>query len=260
MSRESTSKTVFVATALAVVCSVLVSTAAVGLRDMQQANKLLEKQKNILMAAGLYEPDINVTEAFKACKPKVVNLETGEYVPEDEVDPATYDQREAASNPELSVKIPEEKDLPRIGRRAKYALVYSVEKDGQLDQIILPIKGNGLWSTMYGFLALDKDGETVRGVTFYEHAETAGLGGEVSNPKWNAKWVGKKIYGSAHEVEFRVMKGEVVAGSKNEDSSVDGLSGATLTSNGVTNLMQYWLGEQGFGPYLEKIRKGGGNG
>jgi Na+-transporting NADH:ubiquinone oxidoreductase subunit C len=260
MSRESTSKTVFVATALAVVCSVLVSTAAVGLRSQQQANKLLEKRKNILMAAGKYKPGIDVAEAFKAFEPKLVDLATGEYVTDSGIDPAAYDQREAASDPKLSVAIPDEEDLPRIGRRAKYGLVYLVRKDGELDEIIVPIKGNGLWSTMYGFLAVDRDGETIRGVTFYEHAETAGLGGEVSNPLWNATWVGKEIYDKDGKVTFKLVKGGVLPGSKDADHAVDGLSGATLTSNGVTNLMHYWLGEQGFGPYLAKIRKGGGNG
>jgi len=260
MSRESTPKTIFVATALAVVCSMLVSTAAVGLRSRQQANKLLEKQKNILMAAGAYEPGMDVPDAFEAFEPKVVNLETGEYVPESEVDPATYDQRGAVNDPAMSVAIPPELDTPRIVRRAKYALIYMVDKDGELDQVILPIKGAGLWSTMHGFLALDKDGQTIRGVTFYEHAETAGLGGEVANPLWNAKWVGKKIYGADGKVSFHLVKGEVLPGSAQIDYEVDGLSGATLTGNGVTFLMQYWMGEQGFGPYLAKLRKGDGSG
>ncbi|MHC4956050.1 MAG: Na(+)-translocating NADH-quinone reductase subunit C [Planctomycetota bacterium] len=260
MARETTSKTVLVALALAVVCSLLVSTAAVVLRPMQEENKLLEKQKNILMAAGLYDEKVPIADAFEAFEPKIVNLETGAYVPATEVDPQAYDQREAAGDPARSVAIGAEEDVARIGRRAKYALIYLVKTDGQLDQLVLPIVGKGLWSTMYGFLSLDKDGETVRGVTFYEHGETAGLGGEVSNPLWNAKWVGKKIYGDANKVAFAVIKGQVVDGSADAIHHVDGLSGSTLTSDGVTNLMHYWLGEQGFGPFLERIRKGGGNG
>ena len=257
MARETTGKTIAVAAALAIVCSVLVSTAAVGLRDMQDANKLIEKRKNILMAAGLYDPKVLVADSFEAFEPKVVDLATGAYVPESEVDPATYDQREAAGDPGRSVEIDGEQDVARIGSRAKYGLVYLVKKDGKLDQVIVPIVGKGLWSTMYGFLALDSDCNTVRGVTFYEHAETAGLGGEVSNPRWNAKWVGKRIYDDKNDLEFRVIKGIAAADAIHD---VDGLSGATLTANGVTNLMRYWLGEQGFGPYLERMRKERGNG
>jgi len=260
MARETIGKTLAVATILAVVCSVLVSAAAVGLRPMQEANKLLEKQKNVLMAAGMFDPAVPVTEAFGVFEPKVVDLATGDYVPEDQVDPQTYDQRAAASIASESVAIDSEDDVARIARRAKYGLVYLVNKDGKLDQIILPIVGKGLWSTMYGFLALDKDGTTIRGVTFYEHAETAGLGGEVSNPRWNAKWVGKTVYGEKPGVAFSVLKGAVVPGTPDAIHEVDGLSGATLTANGVTNLMHYWLGEQGFGPYLAKMRKEGGNG
>ena len=120
--------------------------------------------------------------------------------------------------------------------------------------------GKGLWSTMYGYVALERDGSTVRGVTFYEHGETAGLGGEVSNPIWNAKWVGKETTGPEGEILFRVARGAVEPGSPGEEHAVDGLSGATLTSNGVTYLIKYWLGEQGFGPFLERFREGGDRG
>ncbi|MHC4452776.1 MAG: Na(+)-translocating NADH-quinone reductase subunit C [Planctomycetota bacterium] len=257
MSRDTTGKTLGVATILAVVCSVLVASAAVGLRPQQEANKLREKRKNILEATGLYDPSKPVAEQFEQCEPRIVDLATGEYVPAAEVDPNTFDQRVAAKDPALSSAIPAEEDIARIRRRSNRALVYLVEKDGKLDQIVLPFKGKGLWSTMYGYVSLDSDANTVRGVTFYEHAETAGLGGEVSNPLWQAKWHGKKTTGDDGEVLFAVIRGAVNESAPGADYQVDGLSGATLTCNGVTKLMQYWLGEQGFGPFLQRIRKGG---
>ena len=194
MARESVSKTFIVAIVLAAVCSLLVAGAAIGLRPRQEANKVLDRKINILIVADLYDGKESVEESFKQIETHIVDLATGKYVAKDELDPETFDQRAAARDPELSVKIPPEKDHAGIGRREKYSLVYLVKKNGKLDQVILPIDGKGLWSTLYGFLALSDDLKTVRGITFYEHAETPGLGGEVDNPKWQAQWVGKKIY------------------------------------------------------------------
>jgi len=257
MSRDSTGRTIGVAFGLAVACSVLVASAAVGLRAQQDENKLREKRKNILEATGLYDPSRPVAEQFEQCEPKIVDLETGAYVPASEIDPDSFDQRAAAKDPSRSISIPSEQDIARIGRRAKRALVYLVRKDGKLDQIVLPVKGKGLWSTMYGYVSLDSDARTVRGITFYEQGETAGLGGEVANPLWQAKWHGKTAIDDKGEVVFQLIRGAVESNTPGADHKVDGLSGATLTSNGVTNLMHYWLGEQGFGPFLDRIRKGG---
>ena len=99
---------------------------------------------------------------------------------------------------------------------------------------------------MKGYLAVEPDFQTIAGLTFYEQGETPGLGGEVMNPGWKAKWAGKKIYDNA-EVCICVVKG---AGSS--EFEVDGLSGATITSNGVSSMLEYWLGDEGFGPYIEK--------
>jgi len=257
MSRDTTGKTIGVALTLAVACSVLVASAAVGLRPQQQANKIREKQKNILEATGLYDPSRPVAEQFRQAEPKIVDLRTGAYVPESEIDPSTFEQLEAAKNPSTSTAIGPERDIAKIGRRENYALVYLIRKDDKLDQIVLPIRGKGLWSTMYGYIALDSDARTIRGVTFYEQGETAGLGGEVSNPLWNAKWVGKTALDEKGDVVFRLSRTGVTPDTPGGEHMVDALSGATLTSNGVNNLMHYWLGEQGFGPFLERIRKEG---
>ncbi len=255
MARESVSKTFVVAIVLAAVCSLLVSGAAIGLRPKQEANKIRDRKKNILIVAGLYDATAPVEESFKQIEQHIVDLATGEYVSKDQqLDPETFDQRAAARDPELSVAIPPEKDLAGIGRREKYSLVYLVKKDGKLDQVILPIDGKGLWSTLYGFLALEGDLNTVKGITFYEHAETPGLGGEIDNPTWKAKWAEKKIYDKDGNVQLNVAKG---AADKNSPHQVDGLSGATLTANGVTNLVKYWLGDDGFKKLLEQMKAEG---
>ncbi len=254
MARESVSKTFVVAIVLAAACSLLVSGAAIGLRSMQEANKVRDRKKNILIVAGLYDAKAAVEKSFQQIEPRVVDLATGEYAAEDQFDPETFDQRAAAKDPNLSVKIPSEKDLAGIGRREKYSLVYLVKKDDKLDQVILPVDGKGLWSTLYGFLALDGDLNTVKGITFYEHAETPGLGGEVDNPTWKAKWAGKKVYDDKGGVQLVVVKGVADESSPHQ---VDGLSGATLTANGVTNLVQYWLGDDGFKKLLERLKSQG---
>lgn len=252
LPNDSPRKTLFVAFVLCIVCSVAVASTAVLLRPMQERNKALAMKTEILKVAGLYESGQNIEALFKHVDTRIVDLATGEYV--DGIDAATYDQREAARDPKRSITLAPEDDIARLLTRAKYAPVYIVRKDGQIETIVLPVHGYGLWSTMYAFVALNADGRTIKSVSFYEHGETPGLGAEVENPKWEASWTGKEALAEDGTVLFKVKKGVVQPGTPEADYAVDGLSGATLTSKGVTNLMQYWMGEQGFGPYLARLR------
>jgi Na+-transporting NADH:ubiquinone oxidoreductase subunit C len=179
-------------------------------------------------------------------------LATGEYRPD--LDPAAYTPQAAARDPQTGTAISPADDLARIKRRSRFVPVYLVRDGDRLRLVILPVYGTGLWSTMYGLLALQADADTVAGVSFYAHAETAGLGSEIANPQWQAGWVGKRIYDDTGKVRFKLVKGGV---SDNAASSygVDALSGATLTSNGVTELVRYWLGDDGFGRYLARLRE-----
>ncbi|MOA31350.1 Na(+)-translocating NADH-quinone reductase subunit C [compost metagenome] len=118
------------------------------------------------------------------------------------------------------------------------------------------MRGYGLWSTLYGFLALKGDLNTVVGLGFYQHGETPGLGGEVDNPKWKALWNGKSLFDEQGQLAIQIIKGSVDAQSPNASHQVDGLAGATLTSKGVHNLLHFWLGENGFGPFLAKLNNG----
>ncbi|MEP1469819.1 MAG: Na(+)-translocating NADH-quinone reductase subunit C [Halieaceae bacterium] len=253
-SNDKTSKIVLVAISLCLVCSVIVSTAAVVLKPAQEANKSLDKKRNILQAAGMLNPDVGVEEQFSSVKTRVVDMRTGKFA--DDVDPARYDQRKAAKDPGQSLKLTPEQDMAKISRREDYAVIYLVEAEGgQLDKIILPVHGYGLWSTLYGFVALEADGNTVAGLGFYEHAETPGLGGEVDNPRWKALWPGKQVYKDG-DVKIGLVKGSVDPASADAEWQIDGLSGATLTARGVTNLVQFWLGEDGFEPFLENLKTG----
>jgi len=255
MPNDSTRKTLIVALALCLVCSILVSTAAVKLQPLQQRNQELDRKKIILEVAGLLKPGVSIDELFKQVEPKVVDLSTGEYV--DTMDPNQYDQRQAAKDPEMSVKIPPDRDIARIRRRAKHAVVYLVKEEGQTKLILLPVHGYGLWSTMYAYIALERDANTIFGLRFYEQGETAGLGAEIDNPRWRNNWTGKVVYGEAEKPQIRVIKGAVAPGDPEAKFKIDGLAGATLTANGVTNLIHYWLGPEGFGTYLKKFRSAG---
>ncbi len=251
--RDSISNTLIVAIGLSLVCSVIVSSAAIILKPVQQKNEELFRQQIILDVAGLMEPDADVNALFESIEPRMVDLEAGDYT--DAHDPATFDALVAAGDPALGIAIPDELDIAGIRRRAKYAPVYLVQKDGDVEQIILPVYGKGLWSTMLGYLAIAPDGNTVRGLRFYAHAETPGLGDQIDKEPWRAQWVGKLVYNDGDEPQIRVIKGAVPAGGRDAEHMIDGLSGATLTGNGVTYLVQYWTGPHGFGPYLKNFRE-----
>jgi Na+-transporting NADH:ubiquinone oxidoreductase subunit C len=267
LSNDSFEKTVAVAFALCLVGAVLVSGSAVVLKPLQVSNKAADEKTNILEVAGMLEEKTNVEEAFKKFEPKIVDLETGDYV--DSMNPETFDQRKASRDPALGVEIPTAKDIAKIGRKSKYAKVYLVKEDGKVKAVIIPVSGYGLWSTMHGYMALEHDGQTVIGLNLFDQAETPGLGGEVVNPKWKALWKGKKVYKESSEEgkEFQtkhhtevgepvlsLVKGSADPSKPGAIHQVDGLAGATLTSNGVSNLIRYWLGSEGFAPYLAKFR------
>jgi Na+-transporting NADH:ubiquinone oxidoreductase subunit C len=243
------------AAAVSLVASVFVATSAVVLRDRQEANRVLDQRRKVLDVAGLIEageslsaPQVHVRfdETMQAM---VIHLATG--APAPEVDADAFDQRKAAQDPATSSAAPENR--AGVTRLPEHALVYHVVQDGELQSIILPIEGRGLWSTLYGFIALSADLRTVHGITFYQHTETPGLGGEVDNPRWKASWRGRQAFDEAWTPRLEVVKGR--AGPPEEDPfEVDGLSGATLTARGVTHLVRFWLGQDGFGPYLERYR------
>ena len=253
MANESVAKTFTVALTLCIVCAVVVSSAAVFLRPSQEANKLLDLKTNILASAGLLEQGVDVETQFEKINVKLVDMETGRYT--NEIDADTYDQRKASSDPALSVALSSSEDIAKIKRRANFSKVYIVENASGIEKVILPIKGYGLWSTLYGFIALESDLQTVAGIGFYEHTETPGLGGEVDNPKWKASWIGKSAYKNDALV-LEVIKGKVDKAREGADSQIDGLAGATLTTKGVDNLIKYWLGEQGFKPFIENLKTG----
>ncbi|MBI1249311.1 Na(+)-translocating NADH-quinone reductase subunit C [bacterium] len=256
MQRDSVGGTILVAAVLCVVCSVVVSAATVALKPVQEINNTFNKNKNVLEAAGIVKADeskAKVEEEFKKVDKIFVNLVTGDVVSDEELkeagvaDPKTFNPFDARENAQLNRAV---EGLNGFPMTCKYAAVYLIKNDDEsLKSVVLPVFGKGLWSTMLGYLALKSNLETGQGITFYSQGETPGLGGEVENPKWKAQWDGKELRDAKGDVLVDVVKGQAA-----NNSQIDGLSGATITTKGVNNLVRFWLGPQGYGPFLENLK------
>lgn len=268
MASDSIKRTIVVALAVCFICSILVSTAAVFLKERQTLNKKKERIKNILIAGDLLDPsgDWKTNEGIYNTRIKTVliDLKTGNLLDEKKgtgmLAPENYDIKKVAKHPDFSEVIPDGQDMANIKSKPKYGLLYCVKKDDNVIKYIIPVYGRGLWSTMYGFLALDADLKTIKGFTFYEHGETPGLGGEVDNPRWKALWTDKLAFDDNLNLKIEVIKGRVDISRPDSRYKVDGLSGSTLTTRGVSNLVRFWLGDLGYGPFIEKVREEGLNG
>ncbi len=255
LPNDSPAKALIVTLLVCIFASVIVTGSAVLLRPQQIANSQLEQQRQIaeiLKGASLVGDDLRTiqTDDLEA---RVVELETGNYV--DGVDPATFDRTRLVRDPAHSVSIVPAQDLAQIKTRAKLAVVYLLLRDGKPQLVVLPIYGLGYGSMLHGFIGLSGDTETVIGLGFHEHGETPGLGALIDDPAWRRLWSGKKVWAPGGEVGLGVARGPVVSGTPEARSHVDGITGATWTGQGVTNLLRYWLGQHGFGPYLNKLRK-----
>jgi len=248
--KNSIGNIINVAVGVCLVCAVIVSTAAVTLRPLQEENRASFRQLNVLQAAGIYQPGMNVSEAFQRIDRRIVEFDTGEYVDP----PGGFDPVRAVRDPAQSRALTG--DPAGIGRRTHYGEVFLARDEaGRLERVILPVHAYGLWSTMYAFLALEPDLNTVAGISFFEHGETPGLGGEIENPRWQEGWVGRRIRDSDGNLVFRVDRGRTPEGVPDADYRVDGLSGATITSRGVENMVRFWLGDEGYGPYLAGLQR-----
>lgn len=246
------------------VCSLVVTSAAVLLNERQARNIRLDKIGHLLAVAGIPAGDgKSPLQVYQTrIEPVLVDLDSGR-----PVDPgrmglgelAAFDIHAMARHPDYGEPIPKELDLAGIKRRPRYMPVYFV-KDGQgFERLILPIYGRGLWSTLYGYLALTRDLTTIAGITFYQHQETPGLGGEVDNPRWKELWRGKQALDAQGRVAIQVIKGAVDSTRPEAIHRVDGLSGATLTTRGVDHLVRYWLGAHAYGPFLAWLRTRSGS-
>ncbi|HDP93778.1 MAG TPA: Na(+)-translocating NADH-quinone reductase subunit C [Candidatus Aminicenantes bacterium] len=265
MASDSKSRILLVTLAVCSVCAVLVSVAAVGLKPRQEVNQRMEKLRNILDAGGLLNGGVDVAEMYnRRIEAEFIRLVDGAPMPEKSVPrgvtPETFDFRRLATGAETGRSLGSEDDLAGLRRIPEFMPIYLVrDAAGKVLKVILPVAGKGLWSTMFGFLALDSDLRTIRGFTFYDHGETPGLGGEIDNPRWQEKWQGKLAFAADGQVMIEVLRGRVEPGDPLAPYRVDGISGATKTTQGVQGLVRFWLGENGYGPFLDRAAQEGLN-
>jgi Na+-transporting NADH:ubiquinone oxidoreductase subunit C len=259
--KEGMKNVLFVAISVCLVCSIVVSTAAVMLQPQQRLNQIYDERQNILRAAGMLPEGRNVDERgrtvdelFDLFEVRAVDLGTGTFT--DEVDPYTYEPIRAARERATSTNLTAEQDIATLGRREDISVVYIRRDDaGDIDRVVLPIRGYGLWGTLFGYLALDGDLETIAGLGFYSHRETPGLGGEVDNPVWKQQWPGVTLYDAQRAPAIRLVKTRSPDGADQARYEVDALSGATLTTRGIENMIRFWTGDLGFGPFLENLQQ-----
>ena len=258
-NKDGLGNTFSVAVLLCLVCSVVVSGLAVVLKPMQTLNKELDQKKNILRAAGLLAAGSDVgpggrtvEEMFADFTVRAVDLDTGDYT--DTVNVDVYDPIRAASDSSVSMVLSSEEDIATLGRRENISLVFIKTIEGGIDKVVIPVRGFGLWGTLYGYLALENDLSTIAGLGFYQHKETPGLGGEVDNPKWKQGWQGVQLYDDVGQPAVDLVKLRSPANSNAARYEVDALSGATFTTRGVKNLVNFWAGDLGFRPYLDKLK------
>lgn len=250
---NSTPKALLVALALGLIGGALVSGITGLLKPVYLENQERDKQKYLL---DIVKQQPGMEELFESVdagqvEALVVDLATGKRT--QAINPDQLDQNEAAQDPNQRVEIPPEKDLANIKWRGRYAKVYHVKKNDEIEMIILPVYGKGFTSTLRGYIGLAADANTVIALSFYDHAETPGLGARVDDPKWLQQWHGKKVRDPEGNLRIGVARGNVAASSPESAYQVDGLSGATWTSRSVTNLLQFWLGDYGFEPYLRRF-------
>lgn len=258
MSADSPRRALLVVFLTALVCSGLVSAAVVVLRPIQLNNQLLDMARNIMQLTGLLPSDQAVEDdeilaLYKSMDRRIINIDAAEF--DGEIDAATIDEHRVSTNPDLSIAIPSDQDQAQLGRRGRYSQVYMVWNDEGLDRLLLPVRGSGMWSMLYGYIALEPDLNTISGMTFYEQNETPGLGDQITHGHWLDEWKGRRVYDHDGNPRFRVNEGAVAPGSAPAEYEVDGLTGATVTGNAVTSMMHYWFGPHGYQPFLLALRE-----
>ncbi|WP_405234999.1 Na(+)-translocating NADH-quinone reductase subunit C [Lentisalinibacter orientalis] len=260
MSRNSLTHTTVFTLSIAIACSLMVSAAVAWLRPVQERYASIDRDRRVLVAAGLIEAGADasareVAERFEAIEVRLVDLDTGRYT--DAADPREYDYLAVAESETQSVEIPRAENAARLGRRAPYMPVYVYRDEGSLERIVLPVYGRGMWSTLKGYLALESDLETVAALTFYEHGETPGIGDFVEQRDWQARWPGKQAYDEQGRPALGIARESLAPDDPARRYQTDAMSGATKTARGVTGLLQYWLGDDGYGPLLARLREEG---
>jgi Na+-transporting NADH:ubiquinone oxidoreductase subunit C len=258
MNNDTPQKAILVVLLTALVCSSLVSAAVVVLRPIQLNNQMLDRSRNIMQLTGLLPADKTIEdddmlELYKSLDLRIIDIDAAEY--DEEIDPNVFSERQAVNDPDMSTAIPFSQDQAKLGRRSRFAPVYMVWNEDGLERVILPVRGSGMWSMLYGYIALEPDLNTISGMAFYEQNETPGLGDQITHAHWLEQWQGRQVYDNQGNPRFRINEGVVEPGSPRAEFEVDALTGATVTANAVTSLIHYWFGPHGYQPFLLATRE-----
>ncbi len=252
----STRKTLLVSLLVCLGCSVVVSAATVFLRPIQMENRRAARNARLADILGR-QPGLEGLLgdlSTASLDERVVDLASGAFVTD--VDPGGFDPIKAAAVPATSRALPPERDLAGIQREALEGVVTLVSQGRATEAIILPIYGRGYGSIIRGSIALAGDGNTVIGLLITDHGETPGIGSEITEKDWGVLWPGKKLRDATGRLRIHVSVDETGAPPDDESFHVDGISGATRSSEGVGQMVRFWLGDDGYGPFLARVREG----
>lgn len=257
MRRESNVYTIFFALLIAAVFSLLLSVISESLDEKQRLQLEADIKYNILIATGLRECPLDQREAMEhRTQKECVDAQCcfDRYIESLAVDyQGTPVDMKKIEKPPFRISLEKQKKRPREERVLP---VFKRVEEGKVVAYCVPVVGKGLWSTIYGYIALKPDMNTVHGIAFYKQGETPGLGAEIQSKWFQDNFKGKKIRDEqGNLVSIEVVKGKLQPGMKNREHKVDGISGATLTGNGVTQLLEASL--KIYEPYFQKVRKGG---
>jgi Na+-transporting NADH:ubiquinone oxidoreductase subunit C len=246
--KDSVAGTMVFIIILSLVCSFMITGTVEILKERKLAKKREEVQQYVLKAAGIDISQGDFSELFtQRVQPKMVNLATGKVT--EKANLLDFDGRMAAINPETSTK--PKKDIAKIKTMATDIRIFEVyDTKGQLASIVMPIYGKGLWSIIYGYMAIKPDLNTIENIVFYEHGETPGIADFITDPQWLALWQGKTLFDAKGNIAIKVIKG----GAKDGDiHGIDGVSGATRSGVGIQRLVEFWFGVEGYQTYLHTL-------
>lgn len=251
MNVDTVPRTLAIATIVAIVCSALVASSVTILRPIQIAQTQLERNHAIVTTAGrlLAEKvsDREIVNRYLDLEAHVVDIATGDYAPDR--DARSFDHWEANTDTSNNHVIADEFDTAGLETRATQAPIYLVRKSAALERVVLPVHGRAMWSTVYGYVALDPDLVTIADIVFFRHGETAGIGDRIQDPSWYAQWRGKRIYDENGELRIDVVKGA------QGPYQVDLISGASVTSDAAGNIVRYWFSDDGYRTLLDQLRE-----
>lgn len=254
-STSSQTRTWLTAVSIIASCSLLVSLVITVLRPIQAANNAPAQSQHLLITTGLLKKNQSMAEntnLLQHIENKWLDLDKAELsAPVNN----RADYRSIIEDATLIQRIEKPLDIAQLGTRPKVMPIHFIHSNASKARVVLPVYGKGMWSMIHGYVALADDFNTIVGVNFYQQQDTPGIGDKIQAEDWAANWQGKKLYDEQGQLKLNIgSDGGAIA----PVHQIDAIAGATITVNGVENLVHYWMGEDGYGRYLRKLREASG--